>query len=349
MKQNSLIRIIIFLIILNITAFGYFYPLNLQNKLRRVQYKPLQFNKTNELKPAPLNISASAHAFLNPEFNTGIDVQKIIPPFKKTNNVQNAGDAAGTRHSNSGGRHGAFMQHSITAKSAIVKDITTGKILFEKNPNQQMPIASLTKIMTGLVVLENIESNQIIKISQRAFDADGFASGLFLGEEFEAKDLLKIMLIESSNDAAEALSEQVASFIEKMNKKAYEIGMLNTKFTDASGLDQNNVSIIEDLIRLIEYSSNSEIWRILSKKSETVFSYNRKFEHNLRNTNKLLNELEIFSGKTGYTEEAGQALIVLSQAPNKDIITSVILNSEDRFADMQKLLKWCFENYSWSF
>jgi len=327
MKQTTLIRIIIFLIILNIAGFGY------------LQYQPLKLNtnpKTLQQVEDSSLVLASANSSLNPEFDTGIDIQEFIPPFRKINNSQNAGDMAGTQ------------DIEITAQSAMLKDVTTGKILFEKNNNQQMPIASLTKIMTALIILENLELDQVIEISQQAIQAQGNAGNLMLGEKFRADDLLNIMLIESSNDAAQAFGEVMPNLIDLMNKKSEQIGLQNTRFTDAHGLDSNNVSTADDIIKLAEYSFDNQIWKILSQKQKTVYSLDQK-PHYLESTNKLLREMpEIISGKTGYTEEAGQTLIILAKAPNNDILVSALLNSEDRFADMQKIIKWCFENYSWS-
>ncbi len=326
MKQNFRLKIIIFLLVLNIISIGY------------IGFRPRQPLQNPQILKNKKNLNtvlvqASAYSLINRESQSGIDLEKIIKPLK--HETQSAGDFL------------EINNPQITAKSAIVKDITTGKILFEKNTHEQLPIASLTKIMTGLVVLENENTNPV-KITKQAIAEQGQAGDLILGEKIAMHDLLEIMLITSSNDAAQAFNDFLPDLVELMNNKARKISLKNTFFTDTSGLGPGNVATAHDLINLVEYSFDSKLWKILSNKEKTVYSLDKKFIHNLKNTNQLLGQMpSVISGKTGYTSEAGQTLIILAKAPNKDNLVSIVLGSEDRFYETQKLLEWCFENYNY--
>lgn len=246
----------------------------------------------------------------------------------------------------------------ISAKSAIIvnfktngeKDIT----LYQKNPNQVLPIASLTKIMTAIIALENYNPDEVIRVSKKSITISGDTGGLIVDEELKVKDLLYIMLMESSNDAAMALAGDnprlgYNEFIGLMNSKADELGLKNTKFSDSVGLSPENQSTVLEISELTEYAFNfSLISEILKTSNATVSSIDNKFIHNLTTTNKLLGKIpQIIGGKTGFTEEAGGCMLTVSDIDKNDYLITVVLGSLNREEDIEKLINWTQTAYIW--
>ena len=244
---------------------------------------------------------------------------------------------------------------NIEAKSALVLDIGTDAVLYSKNSDEKMPIASLTKIMTALVILENVDLDDTVIISKNAFDTDGRKDSLVIDEKIKAEDLLKIMLIRSNNTAAVSLAEHVSGsveeFVKLMNKKAELLGLKNTNFSNPTGFDsEENYSTAYDIAQLFDYALDRPlIWEILRTQKLSLSSLDGNIKHNLKNTNLLLGRLEnITGGKTGLTDEAGQCLaLVVGDPINNHRIISVVLNAEDRFLETEKLVGWVFGSYVW--
>jgi len=239
----------------------------------------------------------------------------------------------------------------IGASSVIVYDIQAKKILFAKNPQKRLPIASLTKLMTAMVILDNLSETTPVLITPKAVAAYGNAGGLVQGESLSVGDLLKIMLIQSSNDAAVALAEKLGEkkTVSFMNKKAKEIGMWNTFFSEPTGIAASDSSTAEDIAKMVLYSQKYPLlWKIMATPSAVVFSLNRKHKHFVINTDKLLGKGNLLvAGKTGYTEKAGQCFLATYQNLKGHKIIFVILNSQDRFSDFLKILKWLNQAYKW--
>ena len=242
----------------------------------------------------------------------------------------------------------------INAKSAIVYDTHSSRFLYEKEGNTKLPVASLTKIMSAVIILENLDPNDIVTISEKSIKVDGEKQDLYLGEKMSIKNLLKLMLIESSNDAAYAVAEYAKSlgfdFTALMNAKAKTLNMADSHFTDPAGLDDGAYSTVQDLIKLVEYSlSYNDIWNISAEKTAIIESSDEKIKHTATSTNRLLGLIkDIIGGKTGYTEGAGQCMILVTNVagyPSKTI--SVVLGSQDRFGDTQKLIEWTRTAYRW--
>lgn len=242
----------------------------------------------------------------------------------------------------------------VNAKSAVVYDTSSSRVLFDKNSNIKLPIASLTKVMSAVIVLENMKQDAIVTISSGSLRVDGESQDLYLGEKISLRNLLKLMLIESSNDAAYAIAEYAKSqgldFIGLMNKKAVELKMVDSNFLDPAGLNDNAHSTVQDLIKLVEYSLNyKEIWDISAEKTAIIESSDEKIKHTARSTNLLIGLIKnLVGGKTGYTEGAGQCLILVTSVPDyPSKIVSVVLGSSDRFGDTQKLVDWTIKAYKW--
>ena len=225
------------------------------------------------------------------------------------------------------------------------------KILYRKNINQVLPIASLTKIMTAIIVLEDKENYPLAKtltISKKAAaqeDAPNFGY-LTQGQKLSIEKLLEIMLVYSSNDAAFALAEEVrgvTDFIQEMNQKADDLGLKNTYFMNSTGLSPENIeqlpnsSSCQDLICLSQY---------ILKEHPLIFEFSsEKSYYEIKNGFSKLSIPEtqtIIGGKTGYTDEAGGCILLLLKDAQENILINLILgasSSETRIEEMQKLIK----------
>lgn len=238
------------------------------------------------------------------------------------------------------------------------------KILFEKEIDKKLPVASLTKLMTADIVLENYDLSQEIEISKMAVSQESEFGNLKIGEKFLAKDLMYPLLMESSNDSAYALAESYVyglnSFIELMNSRAQELGLFDTNFVNPTGLDpdspneRGNYSTVQDLTKLSEnlLLEKPLIWEILSTSQFDLYSPKGVLHHKLSNTNELLKEngwnRKIIGGKTGWTPKAKGCLLLVIKAPNSnDYLINVVLGSQDRFGEMKKLVDWINIAYKW--
>lgn len=242
----------------------------------------------------------------------------------------------------------------ISGKSALVYDTYSNRFLYEEGTDSKIPIASLTKILSAVVTLERLNSNDIVTITQKSIRVDGEKQDLYLGEKLTVRNLLKLMLIESSNDAAYALVEHAKNlgidFIDEMNIKARNLDMRDSAFTDPAGLDDNAYSTAKDLVKLVQYSLNyREIWDISSEKTAIVESSDERIKHSVTSTNRLLGLIkDIIGGKTGYTDGAGQCMILVASVPDyPGKIISIVLGSSDRFGDTQRLIEWTRAAYRW--
>ncbi|MFZ3054609.1 MAG: serine hydrolase [Minisyncoccales bacterium] len=238
-------------------------------------------------------------------------------------------------------------------------------VLSEKRSNEVIAIASLSKLMTAVVALENYSLDDTVNISSSAIATYSTAGGLRANEVISVEDLLYVTLIESSNDGAEALAEKMGreTFILKMNKKAAELGMKNTRFVNPTGLDvftdasetevkEDNVSTVSDLEKLVVYilKNHTLIAEILSNSEKTIKSESGVV-HNLENTNILLKENSSYLwGKTGYTKEANGCIILILKSYADDYggyIINVITGADDRFSEARKLNSWLQDSFIW--
>lgn len=247
------------------------------------------------------------------------------------------------------------VESSIKAASAVLMEASTGRILYEKNAHEQLPPASITKIMSLILICEAIENgdlslDQKITCSESAASMGGSQIWLEPGEEMSVRDLLKATVIKSSNDSTVLLAECVAgseeAFVTMMNKRATDLGMKNTVFKNASGLDDDghlssayDVAIMSrELIKhdiIFEYTT---VW----------MDYLRDGKMQLVNTNKLVRSYKGITGlKTGTTDGAGYCLSATAQRNNMHLIAVVMGSdtSDDRFSSAKKLLDYGFANW----
>ena len=242
----------------------------------------------------------------------------------------------------------------LNAKSAILYDLKSDRNLFEKNIKERLPIASLTKVMNAVVVWEKFSPNEIVTIKSSAVRVDGQRKDLYVGETLSVHDLMQMMFIESSNDAAYALRDYATSksvdLIAEMNTKALSLGMFDTHFIDPAGLDDTGYSTARDLVKGVVYALRYDaIWSLSRETSATVVSTDGKITHEIKNTHQLLGVLsDIVGGKTGYTDSALGCMILIVDVPNqKDRIIAIVLGSNDRFGDIKNLISWAKRAYRW--
>ncbi len=242
-------------------------------------------------------------------------------------------------------RAGAALSMEFLGDTVFAQgyDATMGKIIFQKDAQKRLSIASLTKLMTALVVLQNYDVNQKTQISAAAIAQEGEQGSLKLGEALSVRNLLFIMLIESSNRAAYALSEITGpqNFVTAMNEKAVTLGMSNTHFEDSTGLGTGSYSTAEDLVKLSKYLFDTYplFGEIINLKRYGLY-VDGKFHHTLMTTNLLLGSNNIVGGKTGYTEEAKGCVMEIQKNEAGGYVIHIILGADDRFYEMQKLINF---------
>lgn len=239
----------------------------------------------------------------------------------------------------------------VSAKAAVVMEIDSGAYLYEKNADEPLYPASTTKIATSLVALDNYSLSDAIKVDR--IKVDGQKMGLREGETITVEDLLYGLLIFSANDAAEVLAGNFPAgrdeFISLMNKKAKSAGVLNTNFTNPTGLeDAGHVSTARDLVRISQVAMKNETFaKIVRSREHWAKSVDGKISHKLVNINKLVGTVPGVLGiKTGWTENAAEALVSYLERDGKKIII-VLLGSQNRFGETKEIIDWIFENYRW--
>ncbi len=242
----------------------------------------------------------------------------------------------------------------IRAKSAIAMDANTGFILYEKNSYDRRPIASITKIMTAIIILEENKLDDIVTIAKKTTLVAGSKIWLAPGEKITVANLLYAALIHSANDAAYALatynSDTPETFVKKMNQKALELDLKDTHFTNPVGFDEEgNYSSAYDLAILGRYAYEKEFVRKAAViKEMEISSTNGKLTHKISTTNDLLGSyLKVLGLKTGTTAEAGQCLVAIIESEKGHDIITVLLDSNARYQETKVLADWIFRTYNW--
>lgn len=238
----------------------------------------------------------------------------------------------------------------ITAKGVFVVDLSSGAVLFDKNPHLRTKPASLTKIMTSLVALDYFQDDSVLKVVN-GHNSLGNTAKLIKGDELNATDVLYALLVPSGNDAAVTLAENYPGgyrvFVEKMNQKVAEIGLKNTHFVNVSGVESpNHFTSAYDIAMIARSALNRiQFQSIVSTKNITIRSL-KGHTYPLVSTNLLLSRSDILGVKTGWTPEAGECLVILAERDGHKVLLS-LLNSKDRFGEAGQLIDWAYKNYLW--
>jgi D-alanyl-D-alanine endopeptidase (penicillin-binding protein 7) len=291
---------------------------------------------------AALTLAVPAQAQSAPFINTlpqANVVSKPAPPVKKR--IESLGVKTG-------------------APSVFVADLASGSVLYAKNPHRTMPIASLTKLMTAIVLLDqhpDLSAGVVIKDE----DFDRESKPIFkVGDELSYRDLLKTMLVGSVNASANALARSTLGkekFVEAMNRKVAELGLDSPHFTDPSGIDPGNQANAADIAALISIASGYKEIREAAKMPEVIVKGRRTNQtYKVKTTNLLLGGFlnkppyEIVTAKTGSLPEAGYCMAQITRDAGGHEVIAVELGNDNHFAryqDIKALTYWAFETYEW--
>ena len=247
----------------------------------------------------------------------------------------------------------AITPPAISGKNAIAIETNSGRILYEKDAFSTANIASTTKIMTAIVAIENNSLDEIVTISKNAANTPGSSVKLKENDTIKLSELLYGLMLNSGNDAAVAIAEHtagsVSKFAELMNKKAIEIGALNTHFITPHGLDRDlHYSTAYDMAIIAKYALNNPTIQKLVSTQYYAMKFIDGKTTNLKNTNPLLSFYPGITGmKTGYTGLAGKCLVASAKRENLEIIVITLgePSSKLRITDTVKILDYCFNNY----
>jgi D-alanyl-D-alanine carboxypeptidase (penicillin-binding protein 5/6) len=227
-----------------------------------------------------------------------------------------------------------------------------GTTVWSYQAEQKLPPASLTKIMTALLVLERANLNAVVTVSPTVAAETGHRLRLRVGEKYRVRDLLAAMLIESANDAARALAEHLGGseprFANMMNARAAKMGLKNTRFTNAAGHhDPDHYTTAKDLVVMTEAALARPLFReLVSTVHYEIRSVNGKRSFKLENSNKLLPKYDGMVGvKTGYTPQAGRCLVALAERDGVEVLI-VLLRAKNRWNLAEKMLDKAFEKYA---
>ncbi|HSX01054.1 MAG TPA: serine hydrolase, partial [Candidatus Saccharimonas sp.] len=223
---------------------------------------------------------------------------------------------------------------------------------YAQAPDQQRPIASVTKLITALVILSRHRPDETVTIGQLpAYPSDAELVGLQPGERYQLGDLVGAALVISANDAADALalydSGTITKFAAQMNLKMSAWGISGTRFTNPSGLqDDGNYATAAALARISQLALANPFIKSTITQTSATFSSTAGRVLTGPSTNKLLATGQFYGIKTGYTQAAGQCFVGLARVGGHDVIT-VVLGSADRFGTTQELVNWISRNYQW--
>lgn len=249
----------------------------------------------------------------------------------------------------------------LYARSAVLMDADTGRILFEKNGTEQMPMASTTKIMTLLVTLENADLEGEVQVSSYAASMPDVQLGIREGERYRLRDLCYSLMLESHNDSAVAIAEHVGGSVEgfaaMMNQKARDLGCYHTHFITPNGLDAQDEegthsTTAEDLARIMRFCMQNEEFLTITREPSWTFSDldgTRSFSVN--NKNAFLNMMEgALTGKTGFTNGAGYCYVGALEREGKRLVAVVLAcgwpnHKTWKWSDMKKLMNYGLANF----
>jgi serine-type D-Ala-D-Ala endopeptidase (penicillin-binding protein 7) len=245
----------------------------------------------------------------------------------------------------------------LASSKALILNQNTGEVVYAKNTNLSTPIASITKLMTAMVMLDaNLPLDEKIEVTEEDVDyLKGSSSRLPIGSVLSRGDMLHIALMASENRAASAIGRNypggLAAFVAAMNAKAQSLGMKNSHFVDSTGLESENVSTAEDLVKMVQAAYvYPEIRLATTSPSHDVYISDREYPTSFKNTNGLVRkgEWDIGLSKTGYISEAGRCLVMQAKIAGEPMIL-VLLDSNGkltRIGDANRIRKWVEYNTS---
>jgi D-alanyl-D-alanine carboxypeptidase len=281
--------------------------------------------------------------------------ERLLPIAAESDRVAASVSAASPRKKDEG-RIGV----ETSAKAAIAVDWDTGTVLYAKNAYEPLPIASITKLVSALVVLgEGMDPEAEVGILGGDMRPGGIQY-IVPGERIRAKDLLNVSLVASSNDATAALARSTGlssdAFVERMNALASDIGMTQAHFVEPTGLDSRNAATAQDVAVLIRHALDKQEVRDAVLRKKYAFTAASGLDHVVGSTDELLGSFldeppyRFLGGKTGYLGEAGYCFGAAAEDGSGHRVISVVLGAEtraDRFTEVKNLLFWVFDVYAW--
>ncbi|MEE0868120.1 MAG: D-alanyl-D-alanine carboxypeptidase family protein [Clostridia bacterium] len=241
--------------------------------------------------------------------------------------------------------------YAISAKSAIVIDSASKRVLYEKNAYEKLPMASTTKIMTGLLACESGRLEEIVTVSPNASGTEGSSLWLGIGEKMSLENLTYGLMLRSGNDAAVAIAEHLAgcseAFAAMMTVRARDIGAMNTRFQNPNGLDaEGHYTTAYDLALISRFAmKNKKFAQIVATKNKTIPWEGSKWDRSLKNHNKMLWRYEGCNGiKTGFTKKCGRCLVTSAKRGDEQYIC-VTLNAPSDWEDHTQMLDDAFATY----
>ncbi len=258
----------------------------------------------------------------------------------------------------------------IEARRVALIDVDSGTLLYGKDQDTRVPIASDTKVMTATVVLQNYNLSDVVTVSKESANINGSVMGLKPGEKITTLSLLNGLLLPSGNDAAFALAEHygqvmkpgatqdeaIQAFVDEMNREAKKLGMNDTHYLNPAGLDDDALSTARDQGRLMAYAlKNKTFSQIVHKPNATVSSTDGEIVHNLDSSDRLVTQEMyyegIIGGKTGFTPLAGHNLIAEADRDNHKLVAVIFstysLAANASAIQVRDLLNWGYNNYTW--
>ena len=247
---------------------------------------------------------------------------------------------------------GGLAQGETSAKAACVLEFETGRVLFEHNMHDRLPMASTTKVMTALLAIENGNLSDPVTCSPNAFGVSGTSIYLSLGETLTLEEMLLGLMLSSGNDAAVAIAEHIGGtlegFLAMMNARAREIGAMNTHFATPHGLpnDDHYTTAYDFALITREAMGNETFRRLVSTQRATITWEGRSYDRVLQNKNRLLSTYPGATDvKTGYTSRAGRCLVFGAQRDGLELV-GVVLNCSDWFDEAARLMDGCYDTYA---
>ncbi len=271
----------------------------------------------------------------------------IFPVYADDEDLENFSDISSINVSSE-----ITAEPSINSKAAIIYERSSGTILFGKNENEKRKMASTTKIMTAIIVIEKSNLDDIVTVSKKAAGTGGSRLGLHTDDKISVLNLLYGLLLRSGNDAAVTLAEYVggdiSNFANLMNLKASELGLTSTHFVTPHGLDNDDhYTTAYELALITNYALKNETFRNIVGTKNYNISING-YSKNLSNTNELLGNLNgVYGVKTGFTNGANRCLVTSVKRNNIDLICIVLGadTKKDRTKDSNQLIEYAFKNF----
>ncbi len=237
---------------------------------------------------------------------------------------------------------------SVSAASAILIDSSSGEVIYEKDADTRRPMASTTKIMTGIIAIEKYDLDRAVTVSKQAVGVEGSSIYLYENEKMTMKDLLYALLLQSANDAAAAIAIEIAgsteAFAELMNEKARELGLQNTSFANPHGLhSDDHYTTARELAALTRYAMQNAVFKeMVSTKRRVIPMRNGEASRLLINHNRLLTSYEGAIGvKTGFTKKSGRCLVSAAERGGVMLI-AVTLNAPNDWSDHKNMFDYGF-------